>query len=180
MKPSKLRHLIFLALCCDLGMITKQVISPISNIITDFLHIPGGISTSFSLMFLVVAAVLTPKFGSGVLMGAAQSMIALAMGRTGSMGTLSPIGYIVPGLVIDCVMYLARRIKIGDNMSVLIANMFASIAAGLTANLIVFRLNGVVLLLYLSVACTSGAICGVLGGSLISRLRPVIQNTHLV
>lgn len=175
MKHSKIQHLIFMALCCDLGMISKQLISPISNIVTDFLHIPGGISTSFSLMFLVVAATLTPKFGSGVLMGTAQSMIALAMGRTGSMGVLSPIGYIVPGLVIDCVMYLARKIKIGDKMSALIANMLASAAASLTANLIVFRLNGVVLLLYLSVACTSGAICGVLGGSLIGRLKSIIQ-----
>lgn len=175
MKHSKIRHLIFMALCCDLGMITKQLISPISNIITDFLHIPGGISTSFSLMFIVVAAALTTKFGSGVLMGAAQSMIALAMGRTGSMGALSPIGYVIPGLVIDCVMYLAKKIKIGDKMSALIANMLASAAASLTANLIVFRLNGMVLLLYLSVACTSGAICGVLGDKLIDRLRPIIN-----
>ena len=45
--------LIFLALCCDLGLFAKRIIAPAANLLTDSLHIPGGIGTSFSLMFLV-------------------------------------------------------------------------------------------------------------------------------
>ena len=104
MKHARLRRLIFLALCCDLGLFTKRLIAPVANLLTDSLHIPGGIGTSFSLMFLVIAAMLMPGFGCGILMGAVQSAIALSLGMVGSMGVLSPIGYIVPGFVIDCVV----------------------------------------------------------------------------
>lgn len=174
MKHAKLRRMIFLALCCDLGLFTKRLISPAANILTDSLHIPGGVSTSFSLMFLVLAAVLMPSFGCGTLMGLAQSMLAVSMGMVGSMGFLSPIGYIVPGFVIDCAIYAARKNKLRDEMAMLVANMLAAAAACLMANLIVFHLKDVVLLLYLSVSLTSGAVCGVLGGNLAARLRPVI------
>jgi len=57
-KHMDLRHLLFLAICCDLGLFSKRLISPLANIVTDFLHIPGCISTSFSLMFLVSASFL--------------------------------------------------------------------------------------------------------------------------
>ena len=58
MKRFSLRNLLFLTLCCDLGLFSKRLIAPAANILTDFLRIPGGIGTSFSLMFLVVAAAL--------------------------------------------------------------------------------------------------------------------------
>ena len=101
MKTFRLRTLIFLALCCDLGLFSKRLIAPAANLITDFLHIPGGIGTSFSLMFLVVAAVTVDRFGCAVIMSIVQSGLALAFGMVGSMGALSLVGYIVPGLVID-------------------------------------------------------------------------------
>lgn len=174
MKSEKLRSLIFFALCCDLGLFSKRLISPAANVITELLHIPGGIATSFSLLFIVVAAALLPRFGCAALMGAVQSIIALAMGMNGSMGALSPIGYIMPGLAIDCVFFLGRKWHIDEGLTATLANMMAGAAACLTANLIVFRLSGLPLLVYLCVATTTGAICGVLAGELIHRLRPVI------
>jgi len=174
MRRSKLRRLIFMALCCDLGLFTKRLIAPAANLITDSLHIPGGIGTAFSLMFLVIAVALMPKFGAGIIMGAVQSGIALAFGMVGSMGALSPIGYIVPGLVIDCVFLITRRTKLELTHKMLLANALAGVSASLAANLIVFRLKGVVFLLYLSVACTCGAICGLLGAGVTKRLLPVI------
>ncbi len=177
MKHRNLRRLIFLALCCDLGLFTKRLIAPAVNIITDALHIPGGIGTSFSLMFLVLAAALMPGCGWGMLMGAVQSVLALSLGMVGSMGVLSPIGYIVPGLVIDVIVFLSRRFRWPDSLTMLSANMLSAAAASLTANAIVFRLWGVVLLLYVAVALTSGAICGLLASSLAGRLRPVLGFT---
>lgn len=171
MNKDKLRRLIIMALCCDLGLFSKRLIAPAANVITDALHIPGGIGTSFSLMFLVVAAGLMPRFWCGTIMGAVQSLIALSLGMVGSMGALSPIGYIVPGFVIDCVMWAERRLNAKTQYTVIIANMLSAAAASITANLIVFRLSGVVLLLYVSVALTSGAICGVLGCELLRRLQ---------
>lgn len=54
------------------------------------------------------------------------------------------------------------------------ANMLAAVSAALTANLIVFRLRGPALMLYAAVSLTSGAICGLLAGSLRTYLMPVI------
>lgn len=175
MKHDRLGRLIVMALCCDLGLFSKRLIAPAANILTDALHIPGGIGTSFSLLFLVVAAALLGSFGCATVMGIVQSVIALSLGMVGSMGVLSPIGYIVPGLIIDCVLWTSHRLRIPESVSLVLSNMLASVSAGLTANLIVFRLHGVALLLYASVALASGAVCGVLAGELSRRLKPVLS-----
>ena len=167
MKHLSLRNLLFLTLCCDLGLFSKRLIAPAANILTDFLRIPGGIGTSFSLMFLVVAAELVPIFGCATLMSVIQSMIALSLGMVGSMGILSPIGYIVPGIVIDLIY-----------LTLTIANMLGAAAASLTANLIVFHLPGVPLALYIVVALASGAVCGSFAGALAKRLRPVVSASN--
>ena len=162
-----------MALCCDLGVFAKKLIVPAANILTDSLHIPGGIGTSFSLMFIVVAAIFVPRFGSATFMGAVQSGIALCIGTVGSMGALAPLGYILPGLVIDCVLLVSRKLRINRSESLVAANSLAAVAACLVANMIVFNLRGIVLLLYVSVSLTSGAICGVLAGSVAEKLEPV-------
>lgn len=175
MHHQKLLRLTFMALCCDFGLFTKRLIAPAANIITDFLHIPGGIGTSFSLLFLVTAAAVLPKFGSATVMGAVQSVIALSLGMVGSMGALSPVGYIVPGFVIDCVLWACRRASLPDAVSLMLANMLAALAAGLTANLIVFHLRAIPLLLYAAIALLSGAVCGLLAALLYRRVNPILS-----
>lgn len=175
MKRYTLRNLLFLTLCCDLGLFSKRLISPAANILTDFLRIPGGIGTSFSLMFLVVAAALVPVFGCATLMALVQSLTALSLGMVGSMGILSPIGYIVPGIVIDQIFLLSRKTGLGTDLTLTLANMLGAASASLTANLIVFHLPGIPLALYVVVALASGAVCGCFSGVLAKRLRPVIS-----
>ena len=174
MRTFRLRTLIFLALCCDMGLFSKRLISPAANLITGFLHIPGGIGTSLSLMFLVIAAVMVERFGCAAIMGAIQSVLALAFGMVGSMGALSFIGYIVPGLVIDILLAATRRSPLSRRDRVVLANAAAAPCAAMTANLIVFHLHGVVLLLYLCVATTFGAIFGLAGAEIVRRLTPVL------
>lgn len=173
MKNSRLRRLLFLALCCDFGLFAKQLISPFANIITDALHIPGGIGTSFSLMFAVMAAAMVPRFGCAVLMSAVQSLLAIAIGRVGSMGALSPIGYIVPGFAIDLILMLTKKLALTDRL--VITNAAASVFAALTANLIVFRLLGAPLLLYLCIAAASGALCGLLASKAVPLISRAIS-----
>ena len=144
MNKDNLKRLIVMALCCDLGLFSKRLIAPAANVLTDALHIPGGIGTAFSLMFLIVAVGLMPKFWCGTIMGAVQSAIALSLGMVGSMGALSPIGYIVPGFVIDCVMWAARKLDVKTQYAFVLANMLSAAAASITANFIVFSLSGVV------------------------------------
>ena len=177
MNRFSVRNLLFLTLCCDMGLFTKRMIAPAANILTDFLRIPGGIGTSFSLMFLVVAAELVPIFGCATLMGIVQSIIALSLGMVGSMGILSPIGYIVPGIVIDLIFLLSRKTGLGTDLTLTISNMLGAAAASLTANFIVFRLPGVPLALYIVVALACGAVCGSFAGVLVKRLRPVFSGS---
>ena len=133
MRSYRLRTIVFLALCCDLGLFSKRLIAPAANVITDALHIPGGIGTSFSLMFLVVAAMLVPRFGCATIMGIIQSVIALSLGMVGSMGALSPIGYIVPGLVIDLLVWLLRRLPLSRTEQAMVINAAAGVSASLAA-----------------------------------------------
>ena len=174
MKKTDLRSLIFMALCCDLGLFAKKLIAPAANFITEFLHIPGGIATSFSLLFLVIAAALMPFPFCATIMGIVQSLLALCFGMTGSMGALAPIGYILPGIMIDLVFFLAEKTSGRRDNGILISSIIASITACLTANFIVFKLSGIVLFVYVLVAATSGSICGLLGEKLVERLHPVI------
>lgn len=174
MKKFKLNHLIFMALCCDFGLFAKKLILPAANLVTDALHIPGGIGTSFSLMFLIVASFVIPERGCATIMGIVQSVTAFSFGMVGSMGALAPIGYIVPGIVIDITQAGSKRVGLTAQEAIVIASVLSSISACLTADLLVFHLRGLILLLYACVAGTSGALCGVLGGSLVKRLQPVI------
>lgn len=174
MKSQNLRAFILMALCCDLGLFSKKLVAPAANIITEVLHIPGGIATGFSLMFLVIAAAIIPAFGCGTLMGVVQSVIALAMGMGGSMGILAPVGYILPGLAMDMVLLIFRKNSLDLSLGIMLSSVAASLTACFTANLIVFRLFGMPLLLYASVAACSGAIYGVLAVELVKRLKPVI------
>ncbi|WP_026666234.1 hypothetical protein [Butyrivibrio sp. FC2001] len=174
MKNAKLRVYIFMALCCDLGLFAKRLISPAANIITEFLHIPGGIATSFSIMFLIIAAAVIPLAGCATLMAIVQSVLALCFGMTGSMGLLSPIGYILPGLTIDMVLFITRKVSKDMSLGIMLSSIAASITACLTANFIVFRLTGIVLLLYICVSATSGSVSGLLAVELVKRLKPII------
>lgn len=174
MKKIPLRTVLFLALCCDLGLFSKRLIGPVANIFTDALHIPGGIGTSFSLMFLVIAVMLFPHFGCGTVMGVVQSALALGMGMVGSMGALSPIGYILPGLMIDLLTWATKNTRLSLSCRMALLNACAALTASLTANAIVFRLWGPPLLLYACVCVTSGALCGLLGAQVTARVKPVI------
>ncbi len=177
MKRYDLRTLIFLALCCDLGLFSKRLISPAANLVTDALHIPGGVGTSFSLMFLVIAAVVIRKRGCAAVMGAVQSVIALSLGMVGSMGALSAIGYIVPGVMIDFLMLALKHTPLPMKERMVCMNAAAAVCASLTANVIVFRLGGAALLLYLCVSAAAGTLCGCLGARIVQKLTPVFGNT---
>ena len=194
MKQSRLSKLNFMALCCVLGLFTKKLINPLANIITESLHIPGGISTGFSIMFLVIAMEVVwedqngrktvqqhgrqipsrlIKYG-GTLMGLVQGFLALCLGRVGSMGLLAPIGYIVPGIAIDLMYCLGSYFGFNRTERMVFANALAAMLASVTANIIVFGLKGLILWLYLCVSATSGTIYGFLGVAVAGRLRRVL------
>ncbi len=173
MNYSKLHMLNFMALCCTLGLFVKKMINPLANVVTELLHIPGGISTGFSIMFLVIATEIVMVKHSGMMMGAVQGFLALALGRIGSMGILAPLGFIMPGAAIDFVYFLQKHLNLSRTERMVLANALAAMMASVTANVLVFHLNGPVLWLYLCVSLTSGSIYGFLGSWVVARLCPV-------
>ena len=195
MRQSRLSKLNFMALCCVLGLFTKKLINPFANVITESLHIPGGISTGFSIMFLVIATEIVwdnsfrrqnqsdsrKQIPSrlvkhcGILMGIVQGFLALCLGRVGSMGLLAPIGYIIPGMVIDLIYYLGNRLGFNRTERMVFANALAAVMASVVANIIVFSLRGPVLWLYLCVSATSGTIYGFLGVAVSGRLSKILS-----
>ena len=91
-KKLSLKKLIFMTLCLDMGIVLKKLLGPGANVFTDLLRIPGGIGTSFSLMFILVGAVLCDVPFGVTLMCVIQSLVALCLGSVGSMGLLAPLG----------------------------------------------------------------------------------------
>lgn len=179
MKGIRVKELIMLALFADIGFVSKRLISPLANVLTDFLRVPGGIGTAFSLMFLVIGACLIHRKGSAAIMGLIQCITALSFGMSGAMGLMSPVGYIVPGMVIDFVLYTCFKAGSDPLITMICANALGAVSASLTANFIVFRLHGPVLALYVLISVISGGICGMLAHILVKRLRPAYQNAGL-
>lgn len=175
MKDIKIRDLILLAFFADIGFVSKRLIAPFANVLTDFLRVPGGIGTAFSLMFVVIGAYLIQRKGAAAVMSLVQCILAMSLGMTGAMGTLSPLGYLLPGIVIDIVIALCQRYNASMPLSMTAANAAGSLTAALTANFIVFRLRGAVLALYLLIALISGGLCGLLSTVIYRRIRPLYR-----
>ena len=175
MKNNKVRDLILLALFADTGFAAKRLISPFANVLTDFLRVPGGIGTAFSLMFLVIGAYLIQRKGAASAMSLVQCILAMTLGMTGAMGMMSPVGYILPGIVIDLIIALCMRHNAGMLITMTSANAAGSLMAALTADFIVFRLHGTVLALYLLIALISGGICGFPATVIFRRIRPLYR-----
>ena len=175
MKPKRLFAQNVMALCCILGMISKKILNPFANVITEALHIPGGISTGFSIMFLVIGTELVRQAYCGTKMGTVQGFLALALGRVGSMGALSPLGYILPGLAIDLIYRLPVCRRASRTTRMMLANSLAAVTASITANLIVFHLPGTVLWLYLCVSMLCGSLYGILAAGIAARLDAVFN-----
>ena len=167
---SLLVEFIIMIVFCFAGIFCKKVINPFANVVTDSLHIPGGISTAVSLMFMVMASAFTSRKWSATAMGIMQAAFALAMGSVGSMGVFLPVSYVIPGIVIDLVMVLYKKEILTLRLSAFIANILSSVSAAVIADIIVFHLPVPILTLYLCVAALSGAICGAVAAVISSSI----------
>lgn len=170
-----LKDFMFMTVCCTLGVLFKHMINPAANIITDALHIPGGISTAFSLMFMVLASGVTQRRWSASMMGSMQGVAAISIGMVGSMGWLMPLAYLLPGIVIDIVMIFPVKSKAAAAIKAFAACICGSLAAAIFADLVVFRLPWSILSVYLGVAAASGAFCGMLSAWGTEKIR---SNMH--
>lgn len=173
-----LRHLTFLAICIALSLVTKRVISPVTNLLTDFLRIPGGgAATAFSLMFLVIGTSGLRWKCAGTAAGFVQSLIAMGLGMSAYQGAFAILTYTLPGVVIDLFRgFYPRRDRTYFTLSCAAANT----AGALLTNLLIFQLEGVAFLLWMLIACMVGMLGGLLGDLIFRRILRIPEFGRII
>lgn len=166
-----LSHLAFLAICVALSLVTKRLISPITNLLTDFIRIPGGgAATAFSLMFLAIGTGGLRWRWATTAAGFVQSLIALSLGMSAHQGAFAVVTYTLPGVVID----LLRSVYPHRDIPYFSLSCGAANTAGaLLTNLLVFHMEGIAFLLWMLIACVIGLFAGLLGGMLYHRIEKI-------
>lgn len=173
-----LRHLTFLAICIALSLVSKRIISPICNVLTDFLRIPGGgAATAFSLIFLIVGTSNMDWRWAATSAAFVQSLIALCLGMSSYQGMFAVLTYTLPGMVID----LFRRICPKRDTPYFVFSCAAANAAGaLLTNLLVFQLDGLLFLLWELIALSMGLLGGLLGYFLFRRIVRILDYRRIM
>ena len=174
MKRPTTMQLVIMAFCVILGLITKRIISPVTNVLTDFFRIPGGSAAAgFSLAFLVIGRELVPGFrGAATMMGLIQGILALMLGFSGYQGALAILTYTLPGLVIDLTAHVMKKRDLIYFMS---ASVLACIGSALLTSALVFHLAGVLLLMWLLMAACSGLAGGLCAMLLHYRIQKAVK-----
>jgi len=164
-------QLMVIALLAAMGVAVKSVITPLVQMLTGPLYIPGGVvAGGFYMLFLVLAVSITSNVGSAVFCGFCQGLMVLVIGAGGSHGALSVISYSLTGLSVDLIMLVLRH-----KGCCLLCCFFGGMAANLTGTLIVnaafFEMPAVPLALSLAAAALSGGFGGALAWMFTKQLR---------
>ena len=168
-----LRQLTFLAVCIALSMVTKRIVSPVTNILTDFIRIPGGgAATAFSLMFLLVGTTTLNWRWAASYAGFIQSLIALSLGMSSYQGLFALLTYTVPGVVIDLFRrFYPKKDKIYFSLACAAANT----AGAFLTNILVFKLEGISFVLWMLIAASFGLLGGLLAEEVYGRIFHITE-----
>jgi len=173
-----LRHLTVLSVCIVLSLISKRIISPLCNIVTDFIRIPGGgAATAFSLMFLIVGTGHIRWRWAATAAAFVQGLIALSLGMSSYQGMFAVITYTLPGIVIDLFRSLCPK---RDALYFMLSCGTANLSGAFLTNLLVFHLKGLVFFLWELVAVSMGFLGGLLGYCLFQRISKIADYRRIV
>jgi len=173
-KQISLSSLIFMSLCCVMGLFAKRLISPCTNLLTDLIRLPGGgTSAGITLAFLVLGASFSQFKAAGTLIGFVQGLLALFLGMAGHQGALAPLTYAVPGIVVDLIRLLPFPSMAKPDFYVASCSLAAG-ANALSSSLLVFHFKGFVLLLWCMLAVCAGILGGFISYLTGKQLRRII------
>lgn len=162
---------ILIAMMAAMGIAVKVIVTPLAQLLTGPLFIPGGVMAGgFYMLFLVLAISITRKRGTALLMALVQAVLVTATGTLGSHGAASLLTYTLPGLAVEVVWLLFGRER-GGAVCCFAAGIAANIAGSYAVNLLIFRLPIVPLLLSLAVAALSGGLGGWAAYGLAGQVR---------
>ena len=164
-------ELVLIAVSAALGIAVKIIVTPLIQLASASLFIPGGsLGGGLYMMWLVLAAGVTGKRGAASLTALVQAILVTLTGVGGSHGILSLVSYTLPGLAIDAWLLISRHRACCLPCS-FVSCILANLCGTVSVNLIFFRLPMIPLLLSLSSAALSGGVGGVLSWRLIVKLR---------
>ena len=163
---------ITMAMLAALGVAVKAVVTPLAQIVTGPLFIPGGaVAGGFYMMFLVLAEAIVQKRGAALVTAAVQALLVLVTMIPGSHGAASLITYTAPGLAVELVYLVMFRHRACCPLCCFIGGMCANLVGCYAVNLAIFRLPVLPLLLSLSVAALSGGLGGLIAHAVAVNLR---------
>jgi len=163
-----------ITLLAAMGIAVKSVVTPLAQMLTGPLYMPGGVvAGGIYMLFLVLAVSLTGKRGSALLCGFCQGLMVLIIGAGGSHGALSVISYSLTGLSVDLLMLVIRH-----RGCCLLCCFFGGMAANLTGTLVVnaafFGMPAIPLALSLAAAALSGCFGGALAWVFTKQLGKLL------
>ena len=160
-----------MAFLAVLGMFIKPLVSPVFNLLTDFIKIPGGsVTAGFSMLFIVFGAAFVGKKGTGALMGLVQAFISLTAGISATAGILVFITYTLPGVAIDIVLCSGLFSKIPLQQRMTTAGAAGVLAGAAFTNMLYFHLSVVPFILFYIFGILSGALGGYMAYKIMERI----------
>ncbi len=177
MKRFNTFDLIMIALMAALGLGTKQLVRPLVSLITIPLLIPGGaLAGGFYMLWLVLTKRFVPKFGSGIFFGLVQALVVMIM-PFGSHGIFTFITYSMPGLAVDLIEIIFRKMK-SKWLTSMLEGALSNLVGTIAVSSIIFELSVEVLLFVGLLALFSGNIGGITAYLIISQIKdPLIQES---
>lgn len=172
-----LRELCLMALLATLGMLAKPLFSPVFNLLTDFIRIPGGsVTAGVSMLFLVFGASWTGKKGTALLMGFLQAVLSLGLGIGSTAGLLVLITYSLPGVAIDLVLCTSLFARLSLKHRMMLAGALGVLTGAAFTNILYFHLSLVPFLLFYIFGILAGALGGYLAHLIRTRLPQNLFN----
>jgi len=174
------KELCLIAMMSAFGMFAKPLFSPLFNVLTDFIRIPGGsVTAGVSMMFLIFTAQVINKNGTAILMGVLQATIALSTGISSVAGILVFITYTVPGIAIDLVLCTNIFKNLSTKFKMALAGALAVLCGAGASNVLYFHLSPIPFILFYTFGIISGGIGGFIAYNIMEKLPKSIKNMSL-
>ena len=152
------RDLILIASLAGMGFVAKILISPLVKMISMPMMVPGGsLAGVVYMLWLVLAVLIVPKWGTGLLFGLLQALIAIVLGFK-NQGLLTLVSYVLPGLVVDLARPFFKNPR--NLLTHLVLTPLANMTGAGVVAILLFRHPLQAVLIVLGMALVSGLLGG--------------------
>ncbi len=163
-------ELVLLSFMAALGIAIKPFIMPLVYFIATPLLIPGGsLAGGFYMLWIILGASLINKPFSASLIGLMQAIMVIITGTVGSHGILSLVIYVVPGVLVDVVIYILKNSQ-DKKIMMFLACITANVSGLILTNVFIYNLPLIPLITSLSVGAVSGGIGGLISYTVYTKL----------